>query len=157
MWSASARAHVHTSFAQWRLLGRSSITDQGVILVIPYLHWFALLSAVCAAMCWPCTMWHNNALSTQGKIGGSSLQPPKWLTSENNLTRPWPPQLVLRSYAPVRVTWCHPLSFLQAWTGTRSDEGARFSGKDFPIFTRTEGDMMNPIYFLVEVDLLMIY
>ena len=33
MWSASARAHVHTSFERWCLLARSSIADQGVILV----------------------------------------------------------------------------------------------------------------------------
>ena len=30
---ASARAHVHTSFERWCLLARSSIADQGVILV----------------------------------------------------------------------------------------------------------------------------
>ena len=34
MWGASARAHVHTSFERWCLLARSSIADQGVILVI---------------------------------------------------------------------------------------------------------------------------
>ena len=39
MWGASARARVHTSFERWCLLARSSIADQGVILV------FILLSA----------------------------------------------------------------------------------------------------------------
>ena len=34
MWGASARAHVHTSFERWCLLARSSIADQGVILVL---------------------------------------------------------------------------------------------------------------------------
>ena len=34
MWGASARAHVHVSFARSCLLARSSIADQGVILVI---------------------------------------------------------------------------------------------------------------------------
>ena len=33
MWGASARAHVHTSFARWCLHARSFIADQGVILV----------------------------------------------------------------------------------------------------------------------------
>ena len=33
MWGASARAHVQTSFERWCLLARSSIADQGVILV----------------------------------------------------------------------------------------------------------------------------
>ena len=33
LWVASARAHVHTSFARWCLLARSSIADQGAILV----------------------------------------------------------------------------------------------------------------------------
>ena len=33
MWGASARAHVHASFARWCLHARSSIADQGVILV----------------------------------------------------------------------------------------------------------------------------
>ena len=32
-WSASARAHVHASFVRWCLHARSSIADQGVILV----------------------------------------------------------------------------------------------------------------------------
>ena len=34
MWGASARTHVHVSFARSCLLARSSIADQGVILVI---------------------------------------------------------------------------------------------------------------------------
>ena len=34
MWGASARAHVHASFARWCLHARSSIADQGVILVL---------------------------------------------------------------------------------------------------------------------------
>ena len=33
MWGASARPHLHTSFERWCLLARSSIADQGVILV----------------------------------------------------------------------------------------------------------------------------
>ena len=36
MWGASARAHVHTSFARWCFLARSSIADQGVILVVKH-------------------------------------------------------------------------------------------------------------------------
>ena len=34
MWGASAREHVHASFARWCLHARSSIADQGVILVL---------------------------------------------------------------------------------------------------------------------------
>ena len=37
MWGASARAHVHTSFERWCLLARSSIADQGVILVLKFI------------------------------------------------------------------------------------------------------------------------
>ena len=36
MWGASARAHVHASFARWCLHARSSIADQGVILVLSH-------------------------------------------------------------------------------------------------------------------------
>ena len=38
MWGASARAHVHTSFERWYLLARSSVADQGVILVVSVNH-----------------------------------------------------------------------------------------------------------------------
>ena len=42
MWGASARAHVHT-FERWCLLARSSIADQGVILVYMCLVFSQLL------------------------------------------------------------------------------------------------------------------
>ena len=49
MWGASARAHVHTSFERWCLLARSSIADQGVILVTLA---FRRIVYVCVCLKW---------------------------------------------------------------------------------------------------------
>ena len=46
MWGASARAHVHASFARWCLHARSSIADQGVILVCLASGCFAFTNGV---------------------------------------------------------------------------------------------------------------
>ena len=50
MWGASARAHVHAFFARWCLHARSSIADEGVILVYyveeanrPFISQFCLI------------------------------------------------------------------------------------------------------------------
>ena len=54
MWGVSARAHVNASFARWCLHARSSIADQGVILVPIcdiYMCWTVCLPTVVISVC----------------------------------------------------------------------------------------------------------
>ena len=123
MWGASARAHVHTSFERWCLLARSSIADQGVILVVPTVRKKWLVNSQPIALMWKAvkcyTIWRSGLFLISFILQRNKDLNPKrpYFILATQTTDPWSWH---RFQEQVRLACCCFEAKLRVFRGTKS-------------------------------------